>query len=179
MAELQIERFDRWVDRRFEPLRGIAPVDRVMYTASTVGEDGRIWLVVAAILALRPVSRRRSVRLLVWLSAESVLVNGPIKRSVKRSRPESPESHPYTLRVQRSSSFPSGHSASSATAASILAEGSAWAPAWWALALTIALSRIHVRDHHASDVVGGLLVGTGVGLLGRRLGPHDRADLSR
>lgn len=173
-SELAVAAFDSWVDRCFEPGRGRPVVDRVMYTASVVGEDGRIWLVAAGLLAIRPSTRRLSLRLLVWLGIETVLVNGPMKRAVGRSRPEGPEDHPYALRVQRTSSFPSGHSASSATMATILSEDSRWAPVWWAIALTIAASRIHVRDHHASDVVGGLLVGTGLGLLGRRLGPLDQ-----
>ena len=165
--------FDGAVDRWFEPIRGVPSVDRVMYGATAIGEDGRIWLAAAAFLALRPSTRRRSLRLLVWLGIETVLVNGPLKKVVGRSRPEAPDERPHTIRVQTTSSFPSGHSASSAAMATILSEGSAWAPLWWAIALTIAMSRVHVRDHHASDVLGGLLVGTGMGLLGRRLGPLD------
>ena len=31
------------------------------------------------------------------------------------------------------------------------------------------LSRLHLRAHHASDVVGGAVIGTAIGLIGRRL----------
>lgn len=165
--------FDRLVDERFEALRGRPLVDRVMYTATIVGEDGRIWLAIAALLTLRRSTRRRGLRALVWLGIETVLVNGPIKAAVGRERPDGLDEHAYAIRVQKTSSFPSGHSASSATVATILSEGSRWAPLWWAIALTIAVSRVHVRDHHPSDVAGGLLIGTGLGLLGRRLGPRD------
>lgn len=168
--------FDRWVDRRFDALRGRPVFDRVMYTATVVGEDGRVWLAVCALLALRPATRRRALRALVWLGIETVLVNGPMKRAVRRQRPESPEVHAHAIRVQTSSSFPSGHSASSATVATILSEGSPSAPVWWTMAVTIAVSRIHVRDHHPSDVAGGLLIGAGLGMLGRRVGPHDQSD---
>ena len=166
--------FDGAVERGFEPIRGVAGGEALAVIGATaIGEDGRVWLAVAALLGLRPSSRRRSLRLLVWLGIETVLVNGPLKKVVGRSRPEAPDERPHTIRVQTTSSFPSGHSASSAAMATILSEGSAWAPLWWAIALTIAMSRVHVRDHHASDVLGGLLVGTGMGLLGRRLGPLD------
>jgi len=41
---------------------------------------------------------------------------------------------------------------------------------WWALfylfAVTIAVSRVGVRIHHASDVIGGAIVGTIMGLGG-------------
>lgn len=166
--------FDDRVDEAFAPLRGRALVDRVFYTATIVGEDGRIWLAIAALLALRPASRRKALRLLLWLGVETVLVNGPIKRSIGRTRPEFEGEHVHKIRAQTSASFPSGHSASSATVATILSEGSRLWPLWWALALVIGASRVHVRDHHASDVVGGLAIGTAIGLAGRRLGPRDR-----
>ena len=166
--------FDDAVDEAFAPLRGRTPADRIFYTATIVGEDGRIWLVVAALLALRPASRRKALRLLIWLGVETVLVNGPIKRSVKRPRPVFEGEHVHKIRAQTSASFPSGHSASSAAVATILSEGSRLWPLWWAIALVIAASRVHVRDHHASDVVGGLAIGTAIGLAGRRLGPRDR-----
>ena len=165
--------FDDRVDEAFGPLRGRALVDRVFYTATIVGEDGRIWLAIAALLALRPASRRKALRLVLWLGVETVLVNGPIKRSVKRARPEFEGEHVHKIRAQTSPSFPSGHSASSATVATILSEGSRLWPLWWAIALVIGASRVHVRDHHASDVVGGLAIGTAIGLAGRRLGPRD------
>ena len=166
--------FDDRVDEAFAPLRGRAVADRVFYTATIVGEDGRIWLGIAALLALRPVSRRKALRLLIWLGVETVLVNGPLKGAIGRTRPEFDGEHVHKIRLQKTSSFPSGHSASSATVATILSEGSRLWPLWWAIALVIAASRVHVRDHHASDVVGGLAVGTALGLAGRRLGPRDR-----
>jgi len=168
-----VDSFDRWIDEQFDALRGRPLVDRVMYGASTVGEHGGVWLLICLVLLVRPTSRRRALRALLWLGIESVLVNGPMKMAFRRQRPERPDAQPHRLRVQTTSSFPSGHSASSATMATILSEGSPWVPAWWAVALTIAVSRVHVRDHHASDVMGGLAVGTGLGMLGRRLGPHD------
>lgn len=166
--------FDDAVDEAFAPLRGRPLVDRVMYGATIVGEDGRIWLAIAGLLALRPAGRRKALRLLIWLGVETVLVNGPIKRSVGRTRPEFEGEHVHKIRVQKTSSFPSGHSASSACMATILSEGSRCRPLWWAVALVIAASRVHVRDHHPSDVVGGLAIGTAIGLAGRRLGPRDR-----
>ena len=41
-------------------------------------------------------------------------------------------------------------------------------PLWGALAATVALSRPYVRIHHASDVVGGVVVGAAMGLVARR-----------
>ena len=33
----------------------------------------------------------------------------------------------------------------------------------------VGLSRLHLRAHHASDVLGGAAIGVGLGLIGRRL----------
>ncbi len=39
----------------------------------------------------------------------------------------------------------------------------------YAAAGLIGVSRIHLRHHHASDVVGGVVIGTALGLAVRRL----------
>ena len=56
-------------------------------------------------------------------------------------------------------------------AAVLLADKSRLAPAYGALAGLIAVSRIYVRIHHASDVIGGVAVGTALGALVKRLAP--------
>jgi undecaprenyl-diphosphatase len=52
--------------------------------------------------------------------------------------------------------------------AMLLAEDG-WGPLWWAIALTIGASRVHVGVHHPSDVVAGLVIGAGFGLLARHV----------
>ena len=47
-------------------------------------------------------------------------------------------------------------------------------PVYFGLAGLIAASRVHVRIHHASDVVGGIVVGTALGLLARHVWPLHR-----
>jgi undecaprenyl-diphosphatase len=41
----------------------------------------------------------------------------------------------------------------------------------------VALSRVHVRIHHASDVVGGVAVGVALGALAKKAWPLGRAPL--
>ena len=41
--------------------------------------------------------------------------------------------------------------------------------AWYALAGLVATSRIHVRIHHTSDVAGGIVAGTLLGMVARRV----------
>ena len=53
----------------------------------------------------------------------------------------------------------------------VASEDDPLAPVYAAVALVVATSRIHVRIHHASDVVGGLVVGTALGIGLRRWWP--------
>jgi undecaprenyl-diphosphatase len=100
------------------------------------------------------------MRLALALGAESLIVNQGIKRIFRRNRPEvGSSSHPHKIRKPLTSSFPSGHASSAVLAASILSEGSNAAPIYRTLAAIVATSRIHVRAHHASDVIAGAAVG--------------------
>ena len=109
------------------------------------------------------------LRLSAALLAEAVLVNGVIKSFFGRRRPVVAGRRPHTLRQPLTSSFPSGHASAAMVAAALLSRRSPWAPAYYALALVVALSRIHVRIHHASDVAAGIGVGAALGSIARRL----------
>jgi undecaprenyl-diphosphatase len=50
------------------------------------------------------------------------------------------------------------------------------APLYFATAVVVATSRVYVRIHHASDVVGGMAVGRVLGLIGKRLAPLGDRD---
>jgi undecaprenyl-diphosphatase len=119
------------------------------------------------------------------MGAESALVNGPVKSLFRRLRPAHDDStvHPHRLRRPRTTSFPSGHASAAFTAAALLTDGSGW-PARWAVngvAAVVSASRVHVRIHHASDVLGGAVLGIALGAIARRLWslvppPLGRAD---
>ena len=168
----RVTRFDAEVDRAFDHLRGRAAVDRVFYSASALADFSLLWHLLGAVKGLR--SERdlhKAARLSVALGAESLLVNGLVKSLFRRTRPEWEQARPRPLRKPRSSSFPSGHASSAAVAAILLTDGEpAWRPVW-ALAAVVALSRVHVRIHHASDVVAGAAVGVALGQLTKRLAP--------
>jgi membrane-associated phospholipid phosphatase len=99
-------------------------------------------------------------------------VNIGVKSLFRRSRPVVSEPRPFPLRIPLTSSFPSGHATSAFCAATLLADGDPHlAPLYFGAATVVALSRIHVRIHHASDVVGGMAVGLLLGQLGKRIAP--------
>ena len=178
----QIERLDHRVDELFERyLRGRPLADRVFYGASALGDHGIIWLMLAAARGLRSGDHwRDAVRVAAGLGAESALVNGPVKWLFQRERPTSDEARPLPLRQPRTSSFPSGHASSAFFAAALLSDGDpALRPLYYGLATVVALSRMHVRIHHASDVAAGIALGSALGELARRLAPLPGPRRSR
>lgn len=160
---------DAWWDRR---LRGRAWADRVFYAASEAANHSILWHGLGAATAA---ARRRpggALKLSAALGAESALVNGPVKWAFRRRRPVPDQPRPHRLRQPRTTSFPSGHASAAMVAAAMLsrqAKGRWWGPAVYGLAALVAASRIHVRIHHASDVIGGVAVGAGLGAVARRL----------
>jgi undecaprenyl-diphosphatase len=168
----RIQAFDRAVDETVDRIRGHRVIDRTMYLASHAGDWSRCW---HAITAARLVTgldtpRQAAVRTAL-LGAESLLVNQGVKRVFRRTRPLGLDGpHPHGVRRPSTSSFPSGH-ASSAAFASIMLMGNVASPAArvgiWALAGTVSASRVYVKAHHASDVVGGAVTGAALALVCR------------
>jgi undecaprenyl-diphosphatase len=164
--------FDERVDRAFDRLRGHPAADRLFYGASALGDHGLIWLIFSAARALRSEDDRPyAVRAAAGVGIESVLVNGVIKTFFRRSRPSEPVARPLPLRQPLTSSFPSGHATSAFCAAALLSDGDPLRPLYYATAVVVAWSRVYVKIHHASDVVGGIAIGVALGRLGRRLVP--------
>jgi undecaprenyl-diphosphatase len=165
--------FDETVDQAFENLRGNATIDRAFYEASELGDFSLLWFLLGATQAL---AARDPVVDLVRTSAilglESLTVNQGVKRLFRRERPLHEAERPHRLRTPLTSSFPSGHASAAFTAAVVLSEGKRTKPLYFALAAVVASSRIHVRIHHASDVVAGAVLGYGIGRLAVRVWPR-------
>lgn len=173
-----VEAFDRQAERPFVALRGNKVADRFFYGASEAANFSMLWHAMAwTPVVLRP-TRHRVMRALGTsgaLAAESVVVNGPVKSVFGRSRPvlHDGQTRPHRLRTPRSTSFPSGHASAALVAALVMGRGRAPAARWSLLALASAVSasRVHVRIHHPSDVLGGAAVGVVLGRLLRRVLP--------
>lgn len=169
------EPFDDAVERAWEPLRQIPPVNRALYVATAIGDHGLVWMGIAAAFAPRSERHRRNAkRVVAGLALESIIVNGAIKSVFKRTRPVHVGERPHHLRIPITSSFPSGHAASAVFSAMLLidADPKLKRPLQ-ALAVAVAVSRIHVRIHHASDVAGGVVVGWALGRAFRKIAPLD------
>jgi len=164
----RVEVFDRWADERMEKLRGTSRLDRLMVAASELGDFSLVWHIAGATRGL--LSEALAGQALLFsalMGIESLVVNQGLKRIFRRTRPT--ESGDPRLRVRKpsTSSFPSGHASAAFFAACVLtAWGPAWSAAiWFPLAMVVGTSRAYVRIHHASDVVGGALVGVALAMV--------------
>lgn len=165
-----VAKFDDSVDHAFDHIRGHSIADRLFYAASEAANHSLIWHAIAwSRTALAKNSRRDATKLSIALGIESALVNGPIKMLFRRERPVVDNVRPHALRTPLTSSFPSGHATSGFCAAMLLSKHSRLGPLYFVLAAIIASSRVHVRIHHASDVVAGATIGVGMGYWLRHL----------
>ena len=171
-ARRGVDQFDLAVDLAFDRLRGNVVADRIYYAASELGDFGLIWVLLGTVKALRKGDDLpTALRMTAAMGADSVLVNGVIKSCFRRKRPPWEVDRPLYVRQPLTSSFPSGHATSAVSAAMMLSEDDDWWPFYWTVAAIVATSRIHVKIHHASDVGAGLVLGVGLGVIGRRLLP--------
>ena len=161
-----VRTLDERVDRACNRSRSSRVARALMVQLSNLGVYSAVWfsIGVAGILTFGA----RTYEWYVFTAAvpiEFVLTNGIVKRQFRRGRPLSAfvDLEVPGLRRPRTSSFPSGHSSAGAMAAVALL-GNGWVSmVAAAVALLIASSRVFLRLHYASDVLGGLVWG---GLLG-------------
>ena len=167
----EVDAFDDRVDELLERLRGNPIADRVFTTASHVGDFSLIWHGVSIVRGIARGRPDQVVVLAVMLGAESLIVNQGVKRLFRRERPTQDGDDRLRVRRPTTSSFPSGHASSAAFAAMVLSgwDGPKVGMIWWKIAAIVGISRAYVRIHHGSDVVAGALVGSLLGLVGRRI----------
>jgi len=158
-----VSTIDEAVDAAFEPLRGRPEVDRAAAAVSNLADYGLIWVGLAGLKARRRgPDRRRAVMALATAGFSSLLVSRLVKRAVERERPD--DHLDATVRLPSSSSFPSGHTLAAFCTAFILADSDAGTAANVAFATAVAASRVHLRAHHPTDVIGGAVIGSVLGL---------------
>jgi undecaprenyl-diphosphatase len=175
-----IDTFDRCVDRLVAPLRGRHLADTTAYAASALGDHGLIWFLAGVARGRRPGPRRAAaIRAVVFTGLVTPGVNAALKTAVGRRRPPNASPHSLPVRIPRTASFPSGHTLAAWCAETLLAEDDPLGPVYYAMAGAISFSRVHVRLHHASDVVAGSILGVILGRLGRILVPVGGSVMRR
>ncbi len=171
-----VRTLDDRVDAWFEPVRGTPAFDGAAKVITGLGDRGLMWAATTVWRARHSgPERARAVRALTIAGVESSLVNAGLKAVIGRARPDqtglSLAGSAVPVRAPRTSSFPSGHTLAAFCAATVMSQrGDRTGNAILFTAATlVGLSRLHLRAHHASDVLGGAAIGTALGVLGRRL----------
>jgi membrane-associated phospholipid phosphatase len=175
----RLQRLDRRLMRRSFSAR--SPVlDRSLVATTRAANYSRLWLLIAGTLTVFGGSqgRRAAGRGLIAIAIAAAVANGPAKLLVRRRRPSSP-SQPTLIRMPRSTSFPSGHTAAAfAFATGASAELPVLASMLLPLAGAVAYSRVHTGVHYPSDVAAGIAIGISSGVLATHSawGFHTRAS---
>jgi undecaprenyl-diphosphatase len=127
-----------------------------------IGTHGLVWLAIALVVTLVWHRLAPFALVLVAVAAADGLA-GLVKLAVGEHRPNEPDP---LVTIPHSHSFPSGHTATSFAAATVLtALVPRAAPAFFLLAAAIAYSRLYVGVHFPLDVVGGAVIGVATALL--------------
>lgn len=154
--------------------------DQSMGVLSRIADHSKVWMGAAAVLATAGGrdGRRAATGGVLSLAIASGIVNLCLKPLGRRARPDrAAAAVPLTRHVSmpRSTSFPSGHSASAfAFATGVGASLPVAGIPLRALATLVAYSRVHTGVHYPADVIAGSVLGGAVAplvvtVLGRRL----------
>lgn len=166
----RVRSLDRRLMRRSHRARSPG-LDQALVELTRAANYSRLWLLVAVGIAAcgGGRGRRAAGRGIVAVAFAAAAANGPAKLLVRRRRPLR-RSRPVLIRMPRSTSFPSGHSAAAfAFATGACAELPVLAPVLVPLAGAVAYSRVHTGVHYPSDVAAGAVIGIGSGMLAKRV----------
>lgn len=139
-------------------------LDVVLRRTSRVADRSAVWIAIALGLSITGTRGRRAAgRGLASIALTSVIVNLGLKPLHRRRRPDNAvvlETPGRGVRMPRSASFPSGHSASAfAFATAVGSEIPALGLPLRALAAAVAYSRVHGGAHYPTDAIAGSLIG--------------------
>ena len=152
-------------------------LDPVMWAVSVIGGSGIVWIATGTALAIARRIRPSGLMQLVLAILVALLVaDYVLKPLIGRERPFSAAPAVRVIGGRpEDASFPSGHAAGAFAGVYML---SRMMPAgrlvWWAIALTIAYSRVYLGVHYPIDVIGGAAVGWLCGLVVQRVASRQR-----
>ena len=154
---------------------------QLMRLITSLGSGAVLWILFFLYLYFIKKDKRTAWFLAAAVITTSLINDGLIKHLINRPRPfiDHPEL-PALIAHPMSSSFPSGHSATSFAALTVLMTTEK--PTRWlamAGAILIAFSRIYLHVHYPTDVLAGMLVGICVGAVMVKVMRKDRMPVPK
>lgn len=156
-------------------------LDETFRKISLVADHSMLWFGVAGLTALFGGRRGRRAAFdgVVSIAVSSAVVNAALKPALPRQRPDRELHQVIVARhvpLPKSTSFPSGHSASAfAFATGVSGELPELAVPLRLAAAAVAWSRVHTGVHYPGDIIIGSLIGGAVGeVVGWTRRRHER-----
>ena len=143
-------------------------LDAVMPAITFLGDAGWFWIAMAIVMLFFKRTRKTALMMGAALIFGLLICNLILKPAVARIRPyELVEGINLLIGKQSDFSFPSGHTAASFEAATVLMirDKRFGIPAL-ILASVIAFSRMYLYVHYPTDILGGIVVGVLCGVMG-------------
>ncbi|WP_313294609.1 phosphatase PAP2 family protein [Faecalispora jeddahensis] len=145
--------------------------DKIMPVVSWIGNNGVCWIATALLFLVSKKYRAAGIVMIGALAFCALIGNFVLKPLTTRIRPCNIHTE-VTLLIPRPSdfSFPSGHTASSFAAATVIyMTNTRLGTLGFVLATLIAFSRIYLYVHYLSDIVAGIIMGIGLACVSMQL----------
>jgi membrane-associated phospholipid phosphatase len=133
--------------------------ERTLAGYSRLGEHGAVWLAIGAGGWVLDPRRRPAWGRATATVAAAYALNTALKLLVRRRRPQLADLPPL-VGTPTQLSFPSAHAATGFAGALAYSRLGLPAAPLYALAVSLALSRVYLGVHYPSDVLAGALLGT-------------------
>lgn len=136
-------------------------MDSIMVLITNLGDRGLIWIIISIILLISKKYKKIGITMIVALLLTSIAGEGIIKNIIQRPRVfNSLMDIELIIKAPSSYSFPSGHTASSFAAATVLGYYiKKYKYVFYFCAFLVAFSRLYLWVHYPSDIVGGIILG--------------------
>ena len=144
-----------------------AVLDSLMLFFTTLGDGGILWIASSVILVIPNKTRKCGLAMMGAMALSFLLGNLIIKNIVQRARPCTLDtSVKLLIPLPRDYSFPSGHTLNGFTAATVIfCYYKRWGVLAYVGAAMIAFSRMYLFVHFPTDILGGIILGIGDGVL--------------
>lgn len=139
-------------------------VEDAMVALGKAGNNGLVWFLLGALLAVIDNGRWESWLICALLGPFAIGLNYAIKLAVRRPRPVL-EGLPPLGGAPSSLSFPSAHATSSFAVATAMVRVDPAMAATFLVAFALAYGRPYLGMHYPSDVLAGAFIGVALGLI--------------